>query len=86
MKKETVVALSKVEGFKEDPLPLEALVRDIHAGIYKRLPGQLRLEDVEAEAAANLLAESATGPAQKPWKGYRFKSILKETVKSVLGR
>lgn len=96
MKKETVVALSKMEGFKEDPLPLEALVRDIHAGLYKRLPGQLRLEDVEAEAAANLAAEAANaaahatgnapGPAAKPWKGYRFKSILKETVKSVLGR
>jgi hypothetical protein len=85
LKKETVMGLADVREFQENPLLLEAMVRDIHAGIYKRLPGQLKLEDIEVEAAAAPVTPAA-GAGEKPWKGYRFKTLIKETVKSVLGR
>lgn len=87
LKKETVLSLSRVPEFKENPLLLEALVRDIHEGIRPRDCGHVRLEDLQPEGSADSPGNpsAASDGNGKRWTGYRFKSLVKETVKSVLG-
>lgn len=112
LRKETVLGLSQNQGFRENPLALEALVMDINGKFFAKNMGYIRSGDGDADDGNNgsrltdeveghhakesnaATRSSKKGPTRagigaasgKSWSGYRFKNVIKEKIKEMLGR